>query len=105
MVVTGIGKFNLCVMGLNRIKYRFYESGNPNPYMIYDFIKDMNKRMEEKDVIVKASNDGYEIAVICSGIRADGEFMLKLEQWGVLIDDKVYDPVTMSEGYRKVGLS
>lgn len=82
-------------------------------YIYYHF-RDLNTG--DKHVIYDHSNSLHEAKVVemhrhrhlrvGGRVTASGSHQyLNFDFWGVLIDDKVYDPVTMSEGYRKVGLS
>jgi len=76
----------------------FFKDADTNENFI---VRDYTNNTDEMRII---SENGGELVKIEGRIKsAISDEILLLDYWGVIIDDKVYDPVMMSEGYRKVG--
>ncbi len=81
----------------DRVKYVFMDIETDNRHVVYDHKNDISTAK-----LIELHR--HRVLRIEGRVTASGSHQyLNLDRWGVVIDDIVYDPVTMSQGYRKVG--
>ncbi len=80
----------------DRVKYVFMDIETGYSHVIYDHKNDI-----ETAKLIELHR--HRVLRIEGRVTASGSHQyLNLDRWGVVIDDIVYDPVTMNQGYRKV---
>jgi len=80
------------------IYYHFRDIDTGDTHVIYDHKNDLHTAK-------LIDMHKHRIIRVSGRVTASGSHQfLNLDRWGVVIDGKVYNPDTMDEGYRKVGL-
>ena len=80
----------------DRVKYHFRDIESGDTHVIYDHKND-------GDTAQLIELHRHRVLGIEGRVTASGSHQyLNLDRWGVIIDELVYDPVTMTQGYRKV---
>ena len=82
--------------GRKYIYYHFRDIESGDIHVVYD-----HKNDSETAKLIELHR--HRVLRIEGRVTASGSHQyLNLDRWGVVIDDLVYDPVTMNQGYRKV---
>lgn len=85
--------------GRRYIYYHFRDMETGDTHVLYDHRNDSN----EAKVVELHKHRHLQVG---GRVTARGSHQyLNFDFWGVLIDDKVYNPLTMQEGVRRIGLS
>jgi len=96
MIYLSNCRYNKHEIMKDRIKYVFVDIETGDTHVVYD-----HKNDSETAKLIELHR--HRVLRIEGRVTASGSHQyLNLDRWGVLIDDLVYDPVTMSSGYRKV---
>lgn len=83
------------------IKYSFVDVADGQEYELFDFGHN-KKEMIEINVQTDVHSGRPYVWVSGSIGHSGGVLCLKLEEWGVIYNGKVYDPISMAEGCRRI---